>query len=90
MHQKVGFLFTMLLCLLIFCLFQLLLIAPVYGRKKPQLSLPDISKEKQGYTSHDLKVIESEGSKDIALEVNKARLESIVKRPSKASSKVPF
>ncbi|XP_020104794.1 putative ion channel POLLUX-like 2 isoform X2 [Ananas comosus] len=66
---------------------KLLLIAPVYGRKKPQLSLPDVSKEKQGYTSHDLKVIESEGSKDIALEVKKARLESIVKRPSKASSK---
>uniref|UniRef100_A0A6V7QTC7 RCK N-terminal domain-containing protein n=1 Tax=Ananas comosus var. bracteatus TaxID=296719 RepID=A0A6V7QTC7_ANACO len=66
---------------------KLLLIAPVYGRKKPQLSLPDVSKEKQGYISHDLKVIESEGSKEIALEVKKARLESIVKRPSKASSK---
>lgn len=44
---------------------KLLLIAPVYGKRKPQVLLPDTSKE----------------------ELQKSRLENIVKRPLKSSSK---
>ncbi|XP_072978335.1 putative ion channel POLLUX-like 2 isoform X2 [Typha angustifolia] len=66
---------------------KLLFIAPVCGRKGPQVLLPNESNEKQSSASHDLKAIEGEESLDTAIELQKTRLSNTVKRPLKSSSK---
>ncbi|XP_073007691.1 putative ion channel POLLUX-like 2 isoform X2 [Typha latifolia] len=66
---------------------KLLFIAPVWGRKGPQVLLPNESEEKQSSASHDLKAIEGDESLDTALELKKTRLSNTVKRPLKSSSK---
>ncbi|XP_038984875.1 putative ion channel POLLUX-like 2 isoform X2 [Phoenix dactylifera] len=65
---------------------QLLLISPVFGKRKPQVFLPDASKENAS-SFQRLNVTESAASLDMAIDLLKVRLENIVKRPSKSVSK---
>lgn len=62
---------------------KLLFIGPVYGKQKLQILLPQTSLEN---VSSETRVTE-DGSSSIVLEVIKARLDRIVKRPSKSTSK---
>nr|XP_029119498.1 putative ion channel POLLUX-like 2 isoform X4 [Elaeis guineensis]XP_029119499.1 putative ion channel POLLUX-like 2 isoform X4 [Elaeis guineensis] len=65
---------------------KLLLISPVFGKRKPQVLLPDASKEHSSTFQH-LNVTESAASLDMAIDLQKVRLGNIVKRPSKSGSK---
>lgn len=65
---------------------KLLLIAPFLGKRKPQVLLPDASKENASSSQH-LNVTKSEASLDMAIDLQKVRLKNIVKRPSKSGSK---
>lgn len=65
---------------------KLLLIGPVYGKRKPEVLLPDSSKDYDD-THHDVEVHEDKISSDMVHAIKKTRLENTVKRPSKSSSK---
>nr|XP_018683422.1 PREDICTED: putative ion channel POLLUX-like 2 isoform X1 [Musa acuminata subsp. malaccensis] len=64
---------------------KLLLIAPVYGEKMPQMLLPDASNLQHTSNYQNLECSETEVCFDT--KIRKSRLENIVKRPSKSSSK---
>ncbi|XP_065011800.1 putative ion channel POLLUX-like 2 isoform X3 [Musa acuminata AAA Group] len=64
---------------------KLLLIAPVYGKKMPQMLLPDASNLQHTSNYQNLECSETEVCFDT--KIRKSRLENIVKRPSKSSSK---
>lgn len=67
---------------------QLLFIAPVYGKRKPQISFVDILEE-ENHTSKGLEVPENNVlSTHQIFELKRARTENIVRRPSKRGSKV--
>uniref|UniRef100_A0A1D1Z7K6 Putative ion channel POLLUX-like 2 n=1 Tax=Anthurium amnicola TaxID=1678845 RepID=A0A1D1Z7K6_9ARAE len=64
---------------------KLLFISPVYGKRRPHVLLSD---NVEGNCVPEYMVSpQKSSSKDQALEVTKARLETIVKRPSRSSSK---
>ncbi|KAA8548722.1 hypothetical protein F0562_000406 [Nyssa sinensis] len=66
---------------------KVLFIAPVHGKKKPQLAFSNVVKD-QNSTIQNLEVLEKNGeSPNHALEIRKVRLENIVKRPTKPGSK---
>ncbi|KAJ6798020.1 putative ion channel POLLUX-like 2 isoform X1 [Iris pallida] len=66
---------------------KLLLIAPVDGKRKPEVLLPDSSKDYYDTFPHEVEVLEDRSSSNMVHEIKKVRLENTVKRPSKSSSK---
>ncbi|WOK95809.1 ion channel POLLUX-like 2 isoform X2 [Canna indica] len=64
---------------------KLLIIAPAYGKRMPQILLPDAPSEQHLSICHNLKGSESKFFLDT--EIRKSRLNNIVKRPLKSSSK---
>ncbi|XP_057467990.1 putative ion channel POLLUX-like 2 isoform X1 [Actinidia eriantha] len=66
---------------------KVLFIAPVHGKKKPQLAYPNVVGE-ENMIADNLGVVEKNAdSPNPALEMIKMRLQNIVKRPSKSGSK---
>ncbi|XP_010278186.1 PREDICTED: putative ion channel POLLUX-like 2, partial [Nelumbo nucifera] len=66
---------------------KVLFIAPIDRKRKPQVLFSDANKE-GSHTLQSLRAIESNGgSNEHALELKKARLENIVRRPPKPGSK---
>lgn len=69
-------------------LMQLLFIAPVYGKRKPQISFSDILEE-ENHTSQNREVPENNvPSTHQSFEMKRVRTENTVRRPSKSGSKV--
>ncbi|KAJ8650422.1 hypothetical protein MRB53_003445 [Persea americana] len=66
---------------------QLLFIAPVYGKRKPQISFSDILEE-ENHTSQNREVPENNvPSTHQSFEMKRVRTENTVRRPSKSGSK---
>ncbi|XP_028054505.1 putative ion channel POLLUX-like 2 isoform X1 [Camellia sinensis] len=66
---------------------KVLFIAPIHGKKKPQLACPDIVKE-ENRMADNLGVLEKNGeSPNQASEMKRMRLQNIVKRPTRSGSK---
>lgn len=66
---------------------KILFIAPIHGKQKPKLAYPIVIKEEDDVL-HNPEVLKKSGqSPNNALRLAKARLESIVKRPTKPGSK---
>ncbi|KAL7220286.1 hypothetical protein ACSBR2_013203 [Camellia fascicularis] len=66
---------------------KVLFIAPIHGKKKPQLAYPDVVKE-ENRIADNLGVLEKNGeSPNQASEMKRMRLQNIVKRPTRSGSK---
>ena len=66
----------------------MLFVGPVHGKRKPQLTYPDVVKEETN-TIQNLEILEkNDGASNHALDLIKMRVENIVKRPIKPGSKV--
>ncbi|KAI8009635.1 putative ion channel POLLUX-like 2 [Camellia lanceoleosa] len=66
---------------------KVLFIAPIHGKKKPQLAYPDVVKE-ENRMADNLGVLEKNGeSPNQASEMKRMRLQNIVKRPTRSGSK---
>ena len=66
----------------------MLFIAPVHGKKKPQLTHQNVVIEENKTTDSDGILEKNSESLNRALEMTKMRLQSIVKHPMKSGSKV--
>lgn len=67
---------------------QVLFIAPVHGKKKPQLSYPDDAKETDTSVSNPETLKQNSEFFHHALNSTRVRLKNIVKRPKRSDSKV--
>lgn len=67
---------------------QVLFIAPVHGKKKPQLSYPHDVKDKDTSINNLETLKQNSEFLNRALDVKRERLENIVKRPKRSGSKV--
>lgn len=69
---------------------QVLFIAPVHGKKNPQLSYPYDANDKDNSINNLETIKQNNEFLNRALDVTRGRLENIVKRPKRSGSKVCF
>lgn len=67
---------------------QVLFIAPVHGKKNPQLSYPYDANDKDNSINNLETIKQNSEILNQALDVTRGRLENIVKRPKRSGSKV--
>lgn len=87
-ESDIGLVFFVIVCFSAFALLmQVLFIAPVYRSRKPQAA--DANFVESSSSTQKLEVSERNGeNRDKTLELRKARLDNIVKRPTRSGSKV--